>query len=333
MAIRVGVNGFGRIGRLVLRAAMERSKELDIVAINDIAEPRVLAHLFKYDSVQGTWPGTVTQEGNEIHIDGKTVQVLQARDPAELPWRDLGVDVVIESTGKFTQRDDAARHLSAGARKVVISAPAKNPDVTVVLGVNDSAYDPEHHHVISNASCTTNCLAPVVKVLLDNFGFECGTMNTIHAYTNDQPTQDFPHRDLRRARAAALSIIPTTTGAARAIGEVIPELKGRLDGFSLRVPVPAGSVVDLCALLPARPSDSEVNEALRKAAEGPMQGILGFCEDPIVSADVIHDSHSSIVDAALTMKSGELVEVIMWYDNEWGYSCRTVELAERVLPT
>jgi len=331
MAVRVGINGFGRIGRLVLRAAMERSTQLNVVAINDIAEPHTLAHLFKYDSVQGTYPGKVSDDGNEIHIDGRTVAVFQCKDPAELPWRDLGVDVVIESTGKFTKREDAARHLDAGARKVVISAPAKDPDITVVLGVNDADYDPERHHVISNASCTTNCLAPVVKVLLDNFGFECGTMNTIHAYTNDQPTQDFPHRDLRRARAAALSIIPTTTGAARAIGEVIPELKGRLDGFSLRVPVPAGSVVDLCALLPARPSELEVNEALRKAAEGPLQGILGYCEDPIVSADVIHDPRSSIVDSALTMRSGDLVEVISWYDNEWGYSCRTVDLAERVL--
>jgi len=259
------------------------------------------------------------------------MQTLQFRDPGELPWKALGVDVVIESTGKFTKREDAARHLDAGAQKVIISAPAKGADVTVVLGVNDEAYDPARHDVISNASCTTNCLAPVAKVLLDSFGIERGTMTTIHAYTNDQPVHDFPHKDLRRARAAALSIIPTTTGAARAVGEVIPELKGRLDGYALRVPVPDGSVVDLSVVLSSEPSAQEVNDALRAAAEGPMKGILAYCEDPIVSVDIIHDSHSSILDSALTSASGSLLKVVSWYDNEWGYSCRTAELAGRVL--
>ena len=331
MAVKVGVNGFGRIGRLLVRTVMERHPELEIVAINDIADTRTLSHLLKYDSVHGRFPGTVVAGEHSIHIDDHEIQTLQFRDPGELPWKALGVDVVVESTGKFTKREDAARHLEAGAQKVIISAPAKGADITIVLGVNDVAYDPARHDVISNASCTTNCLAPVAKVLLDTFGIERGTMTTIHAYTNDQPVHDFPHKDLRRARAAALSIIPTTTGAARAVGEVIPELKGKLDGYSLRVPVADGSVVDLSVILSSEPSAQEVNDALRKAAEGPMKGILAYCEDPIVSVDVIHDSHSSILDSALTSASGSLLKVVAWYDNEWGYSCRTAELAGRVL--
>jgi glyceraldehyde 3-phosphate dehydrogenase len=331
MAVKVGVNGFGRIGRLLVRAVAERHPELEIVAINDIADTATLAHLLKYDSVHGRFPGKVTASEHGISIDGHEIQTLQFRDPGELPWKALGVDVVIESTGKFTKREDAARHLDAGAQKVIISAPAKGADVTIVLGVNDEAYDPARHHVISNASCTTNCLAPVAKVLLDSFGIERGTMTTIHAYTNDQPVHDFPHKDLRRARAAALSIIPTTTGAARAVGEVIPELKGKLDGYALRVPVPDGSVVDLSVVLSSEASAQEVNDALRTAAEGPMKGVLAYCEDPIVSVDIIHDSHSSILDSALTSASGSLLKVVSWYDNEWGYSCRTAELAGRVL--
>jgi glyceraldehyde 3-phosphate dehydrogenase len=331
MAVKVGVNGFGRIGRLLVRAVVERHPELEIVAINDIADTATLAHLLKYDSVHGRFPGKVAASEHGISINGHEIQTLQFRDPGELPWKALGVEVVIESTGKFTKREDAARHLDAGAQKVIISAPAKGADVTVVLGVNDEAYDPARHDVISNASCTTNCLAPVAKVLLDSFGIERGTMTTIHAYTNDQPVHDFPHKDLRRARAAALSIIPTTTGAARAVGEVIPELKGRLDGYALRVPVPDGSVVDLSVVLSSEPSAQEVNDALRAAAEGPMKGILAYCEDPIVSVDIIHDSHSSILDSALTSASGSLLKVVSWYDNEWGYSCRTAELAGRVL--
>jgi glyceraldehyde 3-phosphate dehydrogenase len=331
MPVRVGINGFGRIGRLALRAALERSPELDIVAVNDITDTRTIAHLFKYDSIHGRYPGAVTVEEGALHIDGREMAVLQQRDPGELPWRELNVDVVIESTGRFTDRAAAARHLAAGARKVIITAPAKDPDLTVCIGVNDGAYDRDKHHIISNASCTTNCLAPVAKVLLDSFGIENGTMTTIHAYTNDQPIHDFPHKDLRRARAGALSIIPTTTGAARAVGVVIPELKGRLDGYALRVPVPDGSVTDLAVNLSRPASAEDVNAALRSAAEGPMKGILAYCEDPIVSADIIHDSHSSIVDAALTMAVGSMVKVVAWYDNEWGYSCRTVELVGRVM--
>lgn len=331
MATRVAINGFGRIGRLVVRALLERGRDVEIVAVNDMADVATLRHLFKYDSVHGTFAGAVSADERELTIDGRRILALKETDPGALPWRDLGIDVVIESTGRFTKREDAIRHLDAGAKKVIISAPAKGADVTLVLGVNDDIYDPARHHVISNASCTTNCLAPVAKVLLDAFGFEYGTMTTVHAYTNDQPTLDFPHKDLRRARAAALSIIPTTTGAARAVGEVIPELKGKLDGYALRVPVPTGSVVDLAAVLTSRPTPQEVNAALREASEGPMKGILGYCEDPIVSADIVHDSHSSIVDAALTYASGDITAVVTWYDNEWGYSCRTADLVDRVL--
>lgn len=331
MATRVAINGFGRIGRLVVRALLERGRDVEIVAVNDMADVATLRHLFKYDSVHGTFAGAVSADERELTIDGRRILALKETDPGALPWRDLGIDVVIESTGRFTKREDAIRHLDAGAKKVIISAPAKGADVTLVLGVNDDIYDPARHHVISNASCTTNCLAPVAKVLLDAFGFEYGTMTTVHAYTNDQPTLDFPHKDLRRARAAALSIIPTTTGAARAVGEVIPELKGKLDGYALRVPVPTGSVVDLAAVLTSRPTPQEVNAALREASEGSMKGILGYCEDPIVSADIVHDSHSSIVDAALTYASGDITAVVAWYDNEWGYSCRTADLVDRVL--
>jgi glyceraldehyde 3-phosphate dehydrogenase len=331
MSVRVGINGFGRIGRNIFRAAKARGSDLDIVAVNDITDARTLAHLLAYDSVFGRYQGEVSADDGAIVVDGEPVRVLSERNPAALPWATLGVDVVIESTGLFTERDAAAAHLEAGARKVIISAPAKGPDITVCIGVNDGEYDPERHHIVSNASCTTNCLAPVAKVLADRFGLVRGLMTTCHAYTNDQRILDLPHKDLRRARAAALSIIPTSTGAARAIGEVLPELKGRLDGMALRVPVPDGSVVDLTAVVARETTKDEVNDAFRSAAEGPMAGILGYTEDPIVSRDVVGDDRSSLVDGGLTMVSGPMVKVISWYDNEWGYSCRCVELAERLL--
>ncbi len=332
MGVRVGINGFGRIGRNVFRAARGVDDGIEIVAVNDITDAGTLAHLLDYDSVFGRYPGTVTAGDGEIVVDGTPVKVFAERDPAKLPWGDLGVDVVIESTGLFTDRDKAAAHLAGGAKKVVISAPAKGPDLTVCLGVNDAEYDPARHDVISNASCTTNCLAPLAKVLLDGFGLEQGFMTTCHAYTNDQRILDLPHSDLRRARAAALSIIPTSTGAARAIGEVLPELKGKLDGIALRVPVPDGSVVDLTCQVSRATSADEVNAAFRAAAEsGPLKGILGYTEDPIVSRDIVGDSRSSLVDGALTMVSGTAVKVVSWYDNEWGYSCRLAELARRVL--
>jgi glyceraldehyde 3-phosphate dehydrogenase len=333
MAVRVGINGFGRIGRNVFRAAMSRAKgEVEIVAVNDLTDAKTLAYLLAYDSVFGRYPGTVEHEGDAIIVDGTPIRVLAERDPANLAWGDMGVDVVVESTGFFTKRADAAKHLDGGAKKVIISAPATEPDLTIVLGVNDDQYDPATHDVVSNASCTTNCLAPVAKVLDDAFGLKQGFMTTCHAYTNDQRILDLPHSDLRRARAAALSIIPTSTGAARAIGEVLPHLKGKLDGMALRVPTPDGSVVDLVADLRDAPSKDEINEALREAADGPMKGILGFCEDPIVSRDVIGDPHSSLVDAGLTMTMGNQAKVISWYDNEWGYSCRVVDLAQKLLP-
>ncbi len=333
MAVRVGINGFGRIGRNVFRAAMSRAKgEVEIVAVNDLTDAKTLAYLLGYDSVFGRYPGTVQHEGDAIIVDGTPIRVLAERDPANLAWGDMGVDVVVESTGFFTKRADAAKHLDGGAKKVIISAPATEPDLTIVLGVNDDQYDPATHDVVSNASCTTNCLAPVAKVLDDAFGLKQGFMTTCHAYTNDQRILDLPHSDLRRARAAALSIIPTSTGAARAIGEVLPHLKGKLDGMALRVPTPDGSVVDLVADLRDAPSKDEINEALREAADGPMKGILGFCEDPIVSRDVIGDPHSSLVDAGLTMTMGNQAKVISWYDNEWGYSCRVVDLAQKLLP-
>lgn len=326
MTVRVGINGFGRIGRNFLRAARRRGADIDLVAVNDLTDAATLAHLLKYDSVHGVWPGDVFVDGEGISIDGERFKVFSERDPGALPWRDLGVDVVVESTGHFTDRAGASKHLAAGAKKVVISAPAKDPDLTVVVGVNDSDYDSSVHHILSNASCTTNCLAPVAKVLLDNFGIEQGFMTTTHAYTNDQMILDLPHKDLRRARAAAMSIIPTSTGAARAIALVLPELKGKLDGFAMRVPVPDGSVVDLTAVLGREVSIEEVNAAVKAAAEGSLSGVLQYTEDPIVSTDVIGNPHSSIFDAQLTMVMGRTVKVISWYDNEWGFSNRMVDL-------
>ena len=332
MSVRVGINGFGRIGRNVFRAAALGDTGVEVVAVNDITDTATLSHLLDYDSVFGRYPGDVHAHDDHIHVDGAEVRVFAERDPANIAWGDVGVDVVIESTGFFTDRDSAAKHLRDGVKKVIISAPAKGPDVTVCIGVNDGDYDPEAHHVISNASCTTNCLAPVAKVLMDQFGVEHGYMTTCHAYTGDQRLLDAPHKDLRRARAAALSIIPTSTGAARAIGEVIPAMKGKLDGIALRVPTPDGSVVDLTVEVGRATTADEVNAAFRAAAEsGPLEGILGYTEDPIVSRDVVGDPRSSLVDGALTMVNGTTVKVISWYDNEWGYSCRVVDLAERVL--
>ena len=334
MAVKVGINGFGRIGRNVFRAAKEAGADIDFVAVNDLVDTPTMAHLLKYDSILGRFPGGVEVDGDTIVAGGDELKVLSERDPAALPWGDLGVDVVIESTGFFTARADAAKHLEAGAKKVIISAPAKEPDVTVALGVNfDSDYDPENHHVISNASCTTNCLAPLAKVLNDAFGIEQGLMTTIHAYTADQRLQDMPHKDLRRARAAALNLIPTTTGAAKAVGLVLPELNGKLNGFAMRAPVPTGSVVDLTFTTPEAVNPEQVNEAVKAAAEGPMKGILAYTEDPIVSTDIVGDPHSSIFDAQQTMVigDGKLVKAVSWYDNEWGYSNRCVELAGKVL--
>ena len=326
MAIRVGINGFGRIGRNIMRAAMGR-QDIEFVAVNDITSARTLAHLLKYDSILGNLTAKVEGREGAIAVDGREFKVLSQRDPAQLPWKDLGVDIVFESTGLFTKRDDAAKHLAAGAKKVVITAPAKSPDVTVVLGVNAEAYDPATHHIISNASCTTNCLAPVAKVLHERFGIRKGWMTTVHSYTNDQQLLDLPHKDLRRARAAALSIIPTTTGAATAVGEVLPALKGRLDGISMRVPTPNVSVVDLALLVDKKTSAEEVNAAFRAAAAGPMQGILQYCEEPLVSIDFRGNAHSSIVDAPYTkVMDGDFVKVLAWYDNEWGYSSRCVDL-------
>ncbi len=331
MTVRVGVNGFGRIGRLVIRAALREKADVEFVGINDLADVRTLGHLFKYDSVHGVFNGEVAVDGEGLVIDGTRVRVTGETDPGKLPWRELGADVVIESTGRFTERADAAKHLEAGAQKVIVSAPAKGPDATIVIGVNDETYDRAKHDVISNASCTTNCLAPMAKVLVDNFGVEKGFMTTVHAYTNDQKLLDFPHKDLRRARAAAASIIPTTTGAARAVSLVIPELEGRLDGFALRVPTPDGSATDLVVELKTEVTADEVNAAMKAAAEGPMKGILQYQEDPIVSIDIVGNSHSSIFDPALTMAKGTLVKCVAWYDNEWGYSCRLVELVQMVL--
>jgi glyceraldehyde 3-phosphate dehydrogenase len=336
MAVKVGINGFGRIGRNVFRAAKESGADIDFVAVNDLVDTATMAHLLKYDSILGRYPGGVEVDGDTIVADGDEVKVLSERDPADLPWGDLGVDVVIESTGFFTKRADAAKHLEAGAKKVIISAPATEPDVTVALGVNfDSDYDPDKHDVISNASCTTNCLAPLAKVLHEAFGIEQGLMTTIHAYTADQRLQDMPHKDLRRARAAALNLIPTTTGAAKAVGLVLPELNGKLNGFAMRAPVPTGSVVDLTFDAEKATNPDEVNAALKAAAEGPLQGILSYTEDPIVSTDIVGDPHSSIFDAGETMVigDGKLVKAVSWYDNEWGYSNRCVELAGKVLPS
>jgi glyceraldehyde 3-phosphate dehydrogenase len=331
--VKVGVNGFGRIGRNLFRAAHESGADIEIVAINDIADVGTLCHLLKYDSVLGRFPGEVEERSGAIAVDGTEIKVLAERDPAQLGWGDLGVDVVIESTGLFTKRDDAAKHLEAGASKVIISAPATEPDVTVALGVNfDRDYDAENHHIISNASCTTNCLAPVAKVLHESVGIEHGLMTTIHAYTADQRLQDMPHKDLRRARAAALNLIPTTTGAAKAVGLVLPELQGKLNGLAIRAPVATGSVVDLVCKVSRDTSADEVNAAMKAAADGPLAGILSYTEDEIVSTDIVKDPHSSIFDSGQTMVlEGNMVKTVSWYDNEWGYSNRVVELAGRVL--
>jgi glyceraldehyde 3-phosphate dehydrogenase len=326
MAIKVGINGFGRIGRNIMRAAMS-SKDLDFVAVNDLTNAATLAHLLKYDSILGNLEADISASGDRISVDGDEFQVLSIKDPAQLPWKDLGVDVVFESTGLFTNRDDAAKHIAAGAKKVVVTAPAKKPDITMVLGVNAEAYDAGKHHIISNASCTTNCLAPIAKVLHESFGIRKGWMTTVHSYTNDQQLLDLPHKDLRRARAAAVSIIPTTTGAATAVGEVLPELKGRLDGIAMRVPTPNVSVVDLAALLEKKTSTEEVNAAFKAAADGPLKGILQYEEAPLVSIDFRGNAHSSILDAPYTsVMDGDFVKVLAWYDNEWGYSSRCVDL-------
>jgi glyceraldehyde 3-phosphate dehydrogenase len=331
--VRVGINGFGRIGRNLFRAAHQSGAELEFCAVNDITDPATLAHLLTYDSIYGRFPGTVEAREDAIAVDGREIKVLAERDPGSLPWADLGVDVVIESTGRFTKRDDAAKHLDAGAKKVIISAPATEPDVTVALGVNfDDAYDPDSHQIISNASCTTNCLAPVAKVLHESVGIERGLMTTIHAYTADQRLQDMPHKDLRRARAAAVNLIPTTTGAARAVGLVLPELDGKLNGIAVRAPVTTGSVVDLVCEVSRDTEVDELNARVKEAADGPLDGILRYTTDPIVSTDIVADAHSSIFDAEQTMViDGRMVKVVAWYDNEWGYSNRCVELAAKVL--
>ena len=331
--IKIGINGFGRIGRLVFRA-MEKDPAFDIVAINDPGSITAAAHLLKYDSIHGRAYDEVKVDGDSIIVDGRRVRVLSDRDPRNLPWGDLGVELVIESTGFFTDANAAHAHIDSGAKKVLITAPAKNEDITIVMGVNDDKYDPEKHHIVSNASCTTNCLAPFAKVLMDSFGIKRGFMNTIHSYTNDQKVLDQSHKDLRRARAANLSMIPTTTGAARAVSLVLPELKGKLDGFATRVPTPDGSMVDLTVELEREVTVEEVNAAIKAAAEGPMKGILAYVEDPIVSMDIVGDSHSSLFDSKLTMVlggKGNLVKCVSWYDNEWGYSNRVKDLAKIML--
>src|SRR5438309_270310 len=334
MPVRVGINGFGRIGRNVFRAAYERQADIEWLAVNDLVDPNTIAHLLKYDSNYGPFPGTVEATDTGLKVDGKDIKVLAEKDPANLPWEELGAEVVIESTGLFTDRENASKHLDAGARKVIISAPATNPDVTVALGVNfEEAYDREAHRIISNASCTTNCLAPVAKVLHDSVGIKHGLMTTIHAYTADQRLQDLPHRDLRRARAAAVNLIPASTGAAKAIGLVIPELNGKLHGFAVRAPVPTGSVVDLTVEAERETTVEEVNAALRAAAEsGPMVGLLAYTEDPLVSTDIVKNPASSILDSELTaVMDGTMVKLVSWYDNEWGYSSRLVDLVSKLL--
>jgi len=328
MAIKVGINGFGRIGRNVVRAAINRP-DIEFVAANDLTDTKTLAHLLKYDSVLGPFHQAVHAEADGIVVDGKHMRVFALKDPAELDWSSLGAQIVLESTGKFTDAKDAVKHLKGSVKKVIISAPAKNEDVTIVLGVNDAAYDPAKHNIISNASCTTNCLAPVVKVLHDSFGIEFGSMTTIHSYTNDQHVLDFPHKDLRRARAAAINMIPTTTGAAKAMGLVMPELKGKLDGYAMRVPTPNVSVVDLTAVMSKPVTAESVNSALKEAAEGRLKGILAYTEDPVVSTDMMQNPNSSIVDAQLTkVVGGNLLKVVAWYDNEWGYSMRVIDLID-----
>jgi glyceraldehyde 3-phosphate dehydrogenase len=331
VAIRVGINGFGRIGRNFFRSHLQRGGDFEVVAANDLGDAATMAHLLKFDSVLGPLGKDVQVGEGSITVEGQEIKILAERDPGSLPWGDLGVDVVIESTGFFTDRDGAAKHLDGGARKVIISAPAKGPDVTMVLGVNDDAYDPESHHVISNASCTTNCVAPLAKVLHDEFTIEQGFMTTIHAYTNDQNILDLPHEDLRRARAAAINLIPTSTGAARAIGLVLPELQGKVDGMAMRAPVPTGSIVDLVCRVGRETTAEEVNEIFSgKADTGNFEGILSYSEEALVSTDIIHSPYSSIFDSELTMVNGNMVKVLGWYDNEWGYSCRLVDLVAKV---
>ncbi|MBW8872677.1 MAG: type I glyceraldehyde-3-phosphate dehydrogenase [Leifsonia sp.] len=330
MSVKIGINGFGRIGRNYLRAALAKGSELEIVAVNDLTDNKTLAHLLKYDSITGRLDATVELDGDNIVVNGKPIKVLAERDPANLGWGDLGVDIVIESTGRFTKADDARKHIAAGAKKVIISAPATGEDATFVMGVNEHLYDPASHNIISNASCTTNCLAPLAKVFNDEFGIERGLMTTVHAYTADQNLQDGPHSDLRRARAAAINIVPTSTGAAKAIGLVLPELKGKLDGFALRVPVPTGSITDLTVTASRPVTVDEVKAAYKKAAEGPLKGILKYTEDEIVSSDIVSDPHSSIFDSGLLRILGDQVKLSSWYDNEWGYSNRLVDLTEYV---
>jgi glyceraldehyde 3-phosphate dehydrogenase len=333
MAIKVGINGFGRIGRLIYRAAIEKKANIDFVAVNDLADAKTNATLLKYDSVHGRFPGTVEVQGNDLVVNGKVLKCVQEKDPANLPWKQLDVYLAIESTGLFTNREGASKHLAAGAKKVLISAPATNPDKTIVLGVNDDTYDPEKDNILSNASCTTNALAPISKVLADNFGLEKAFMTTCHSYTNDQKVLDLVHKDLRRARAAAINIIPTSTGAAKAIGEVLPACAGKMNGISLRVPTPDVSIVDLTCLLGKEVTKQEINAAMKKAAEGELKGILEYTEDPIVSSDVLHSTYSSVFDAGLTMVLGEksnFVKVFSWYDNEWGFSNRMVDFIEMV---
>jgi glyceraldehyde 3-phosphate dehydrogenase len=332
--IRVGINGFGRIGRNFLRAQIQRGGEFEIVAANDIGDTKTMAHLLKHDSVLGTLDESVEVGDGFIRVGGHEIKFVSERDPADLPWTELGVDVAIESTGLFTKREAAQKHLEAGAKKVVISAPATDPDITLVIGVNDRDYDPEQHNIISNASCTTNCIAPVAKILHEAYTIERGFMTTIHAYTNDQQILDLPHKDLRRARAAAINLIPTTTGAARAIGIVLPDLKGKIDGMSMRAPVPTGSIVDFVVQVAGETSIDEVNALFRsKADTGDLEGIVQYSDEPLVSSDIVHSSYSSIFDSGLTMVNGNLVKVFSWYDNEWGYSCRLVDLVDKIAET
>ncbi|MBP1241896.1 glyceraldehyde 3-phosphate dehydrogenase [Frigoribacterium sp. PvP120] len=330
MTVKIGINGFGRIGRNYFRAALAKGADIEIVAVNDLTDNAALAHLLKFDSITGRLDATVELDGDSIVVDGKPIKVLAERDPANLPWGELGVDIVIESTGFFTKAEDARKHITAGAKKVLISAPATGDDATIVLGVNEGIYDPASHHIISNASCTTNSLAPLMKVFLDNFGVERGLMTTVHAYTADQNLQDGPHKDPRRARAAAVNIVPTSTGAAKAIGLVIPQLAGKLDGYALRVPVPTGSITDVTLETSTPVTVEQINAAYKAAAEGELKGILAYSEDPLVSSDITTDPHSSIYDSGLTKVIGNMVKITSWYDNEWGYSNRLVDLTEYV---
>ncbi|MBE6020706.1 MAG: type I glyceraldehyde-3-phosphate dehydrogenase [Firmicutes bacterium] len=332
MSVKVGINGFGRIGRNAFKAYIEKNPDFEVVAINDITSPETLAHLLKYDSCFGRFDGTVEAKEGAIVVNGKEIKIIAERDPAQLPWKEMGVEVVLESTGLFTKKEGAEKHLAAGAKKVIISAPATDEDITIVMGVNEDKYDPAVHNIISNASCTTNCLAPFAKVLDAEFGIEKGLMTTIHSYTNDQRILDLPHKDLRRARAAALSMIPTTTGAAKAVALVLPQLKGKLNGMAMRVPTPSVSVVDLVCELKKETTKEEINAALKKAAEGEMKGVLGYCDEPLVSIDFKADSNSSIVDALSTMViDGKMAKVVSWYDNEWGYSNRVIDLIDYVI--